>query len=393
MTDRTPRARRRGPRDAGLPADDVRVGAAAGGARRAPLLELRDGVAVEGLVAEPVSNGDAPIVTGVRLDERGSRSRLTSVVAPAAGAARCPTWLAAIGADASPRGGRGHRHRLLLPLLPAARRAPSSRPGRARSAATSATSSTACSWATTGTFSITLATPDRRRRAARHLVDARGVRRDRPRLVAAQPWLDPAVSRADHRRAPHGRPAQPLARRSSSTASRSRSGSHAIGDASVCTNPLYGRGCATGFWHADLLAEALRQHPADLVAQAVALRRRARPSTSCRGTASSVTQDAEARRVAAAHPRRRGPDAANGPAGVHAGGVPRRARSRDAHRPRGAPRLLPQLQPARAARTALSDPDIGARVLAVWNERENRVPEPALGPRRPELLDVLGLAA
>jgi hypothetical protein len=43
--------------------------------------------------------------------------------------------------------------------------------------------------------------------------------------------------------------------------------------------------------------------------------------------------------------------------------------------------------------TLLSNADIGARVLAVWNDRENRVPEPVLGPPRPELLDVLGLAA
>ena len=29
----------------------------------------------------------------------------------------------------------------------------------------------------------------------------------------------------------------------------------------------------------------------------------------------------------------------------------------------------------------VSDPEVGARVLAVWQDRENRPPEPALGPR------------
>ncbi len=37
-------------------------------------------------------------------------------------------------------------------------------------------------------------------------------------------------------------------------------GVHAIGDAAVCTNPLYGRGCALAFVHAFLLADALAAH-------------------------------------------------------------------------------------------------------------------------------------
>jgi flavin-dependent dehydrogenase len=37
-----------------------------------------------------------------------------------------------------------------------------------------------------------------------------------------------------------------------------------VGDASVCTNPLYGRGCSLAFVHAFGLADALREHPGDL---------------------------------------------------------------------------------------------------------------------------------
>jgi 2-polyprenyl-6-methoxyphenol hydroxylase-like FAD-dependent oxidoreductase len=34
----------------------------------------------------------------------------------------------------------------------------------------------------------------------------------------------------------------------------------AVGDAAVCTNPLYGRGCSLAFVHAFGLADALREH-------------------------------------------------------------------------------------------------------------------------------------
>jgi flavin-dependent dehydrogenase len=37
-------------------------------------------------------------------------------------------------------------------------------------------------------------------------------------------------------------------------------GLHAIGDASVCTNPLYGRGCSLGMVHARLCADTLEAH-------------------------------------------------------------------------------------------------------------------------------------
>jgi hypothetical protein len=40
-------------------------------------------------------------------------------------------------------------------------------------------------------------------------------------------------------------------------------GLFAVGDASVCTNPLYGRGCSLGLVHAALLTDCLREHPDD----------------------------------------------------------------------------------------------------------------------------------
>ena len=36
-----------------------------------------------------------------------------------------------------------------------------------------------------------------------------------------------------------------------------------------------------------------------------------------------------------------------------------------------------------------TDPDVGGRIFAVWNDRDNRPPEPSLGPPRDELLAAL----
>jgi 2-polyprenyl-6-methoxyphenol hydroxylase-like FAD-dependent oxidoreductase len=47
-------------------------------------------------------------------------------------------------------------------------------------------------------------------------------------------------------------------------------GLHAIGDSAVCTNPLYGRGCALGLAHGVLFADALREHGDDAHAIAMA---------------------------------------------------------------------------------------------------------------------------
>ena len=42
----------------------------------------------------------------------------------------------------------------------------------------------------------------------------------------------------------------------------------------------------------------------------------------------------------------------------------------------------------------VTDPNVSARVLAAWQDRDNRPPEPVLGPRsRAELLDGLGATA
>ena len=72
-----------------------------------------------------------------------------------------------------------------------------------------------------------------------------------------------------------------------------------IGDAAVCTNPLYGRGCSIAYWSAHLLTLAIDRHPNDLrrvaLAYDEALRAEIHP-----WYRASVEQDREARRVSAA---------------------------------------------------------------------------------------------
>ena len=93
-------------------------------------------------------------------------------------------------------------------------------------------------------------------------------------LPALQPWVDAAISEpigdAEH-------PVQAmggLINRLRHFVVRGEPLAHgffALGDSAYCTNPLYGRGCAQAFLHADLLGAALDTHPGDLAAAARAL--------------------------------------------------------------------------------------------------------------------------
>jgi 2-polyprenyl-6-methoxyphenol hydroxylase-like FAD-dependent oxidoreductase len=98
-------------------------------------------------------------------------------------------------------------------------------------------------------------------------------------LPALVPWIDPAVAE------PIGDPEHPVQamgglinrlRRFIFNGAPVAVGFFALGDAAYCTNPLYGRGCAQAFLHADLLGQALDQHPRDLAAAALTLDRLAR---------------------------------------------------------------------------------------------------------------------
>jgi 2-polyprenyl-6-methoxyphenol hydroxylase-like FAD-dependent oxidoreductase len=164
----------------------------------------------------------------------------------------------------------------------------------------------------------------------------------------------------------------------------------AVGDSVLCTNPLYGRGCSTAFWGANLLADAVAACDGDLrdiaLAYDASLRAEIHP-----WYRSGVEQDAEARRVAAAHLADVDPDGDTSDPRTFM-----RAVFRDG--------LLPAMRTDAVVMRAFfrsfnlltapdalaKDADVGARVFAVWQDRENRPPEPRLGPaNRSDLLALI----
>ena len=163
-----------------------------------------------------------------------------------------------------------------------------------------------------------------------------------------------------------------------------------IGDALLATNPLYGRGCSTGFWAAHLLAEMLRTHSDDPAAAVAAYFERVETELHPWVTA-TIRTDADARRVSAAILAGTDPD---GPPDDPDRG--KRSVLRDGLRPalrsdvvvlRAFLRNFNLLTPPDAL---ASDGEFLQRVFAAWTERETRPAEPLLGPPRDELLAVLG---
>jgi 2-polyprenyl-6-methoxyphenol hydroxylase-like FAD-dependent oxidoreductase len=229
------------------------------------------------------------------------------------------------------------------------------------------------------TFSITLAIPTddgdlRRRLAPPEAFDAAA-----RQLVAAADWLDgrsvPLVDRVHAMAGLVNRwrdfvvDGAPVA-----------DGLVAVGDAVLCTNPLYGRGCTTAMWSSELLADAVARHGVDVHAVAVdydsALRSEIRP-----WYRASVAQDAEAKRVAAALLAGDDPDGDTSDPRTFMRAVFRDglapAMRTDAVVLRAVVRSLNLLAPPDAL---TEDADVGARVLTVFNDRDRRPPEPVLGP-------------
>lgn len=229
-----------------------------------------------------------------------------------------------------------------------------------------------------GTFSVTLATnsdDDEMRVLAKEPAFDAAVRL----LTPIAPWVDPAVS------APITE-VHPMAR----LLNRWRDpvvdgvpvapGLHAVGDASVCTNPLYGRGCSLAMVQATMLADVLRQHPDDVVAQALALdegtRAELRPWYKA-----SVVADARNRRVASGEA---GDEEAFLSSILRDGLLP--ATRTDPVVFRAFLRTFNLLDPPEKVMT---DPDVMARVMTVFQDRENRPAPPALGPERDVLLEAV----
>jgi 2-polyprenyl-6-methoxyphenol hydroxylase-like FAD-dependent oxidoreductase len=230
-----------------------------------------------------------------------------------------------------------------------------------------------------GTFSVTLAT-NNDDDVFRKLGNTEYFDKVTALLVPTAPWVDPAVSEPITdvhpmakllNRVRHvvvdGTPIAP--------------GLHAVGDASVCTNPLYGRGCSLGLVHAVLLADALRAHPDDVVAQALALHE---------GTErellpwyeASVQADGRNRRIAHGEASEQDTFIGNLLKEV----MP--AMRTDPVLFRGFMRMFNLLSTPDALMT---DPILMARAMEAFQNAGTREPDPPLGPPREELLAAVGL--
>ncbi len=351
-------------------------------------VEFRTGGVVDGLIGQSGPDGDAPLVTGVHMGD-GSTVAADLVVVANGRRSTLPDWLEAIGGTRLPEEtedtgivyySRFYRMRDGHDFPP-------------RSGLIGGDLGYLKYGVFVGdnrTFSLTLATPSDDDALRRILTEPEAFEAAARSLDVAAPFVD---GRAEAITPVHvmagllnrwrefvvdGRPAV--------------LGLHAIGDAMLCTNPLYGRGCTTGYWSAHLLAEAVASAPDDRHDQALrydaALREQILP-----WYRAGVAQDAEARRVSAALLAGESPDDDPRDRRAFMRGVLREglapALRMDAVVLRAFIRTLNLLTPPDAL---LTDEEVSQRVLAVWQDRENRPPEPRLGPAtRAELLDALAV--
>ncbi len=169
----------------------------------------------------------------------------------------------------------------------------------------------------------------------------------------------------------------------------------AVGDAHTCTNPLYGRGCSLGFVSAHLLAEAIERCGDDPVAMALAyegaMAREVQPWY--RASVAQDRQDRSARGIEVPDDDEGQLDGAAGVSGLDPDSV--RSLLRDGLFPavrtdpvvfRAFLRTFNLLDPPDRI---MRDPDVLARVLAVWQDRANRPDLAPAGPDRTALLATL----
>jgi hypothetical protein len=162
----------------------------------------------------------------------------------------------------------------------------------------------------------------------------------------------------------------------------------AVGDASVCTNPLYGRGCSLAVVHAFGLADALLEHGDDVRSALLAFDAFTDEELDPWFRA-AVLQDEESKVFA---------EDADAPA---ADGDDQRAFMRSLMRDGLAPALQTSPVVFRAflrwfnllARpdALIADGEVISEVMAAYAARDSRPPRPSFGPTRDELLAILEL--
>ena len=269
-----------------------------------PGVALLPGAQVRGLLATAAK---PPVVTGVCYGD-GNEIAADLVVDASGRHSKAPAWLAAIGAEAP-------REKLEPSGIVYFTRFYRFREGAGPPPPTTHPTAADYNWikyaifpADDRTFSITFAIAlafPRLKVLARPAAFDEMARA----LPALAPWVDPAVAE------PIGDPEHPVqamgglinrVRRFTVDGRPVALGFFALGDAVYCTNPLYGRGCAQAFLHADLLGQALDAHPDDLTAAALALARRSREAIEPFYRASVVADRDAVRKAEGRRPRRLG---------------------------------------------------------------------------------------
>jgi 2-polyprenyl-6-methoxyphenol hydroxylase-like FAD-dependent oxidoreductase len=404
--------------------------------QRSGTVELRDGTAVVGLVSavgdldgpgRPGSECTAPRVAGVRVRPAGAADDHPSetidarlVVAALGRRSAVPGWLGELGValdvDEEDTGliylSRFYR-RHADAELPAAAGPVAGDLGYLKFAIFQGDNDT---------HSVTFALDAGDAELRAHLIDPDGFDRAAAAIESIRPWIEPSLSAPMtdvhvmggliNRRVsyldPDGDPRV--------------LGFHAVGDAHTCTNPLYGRGCSLAMVQADLLADALDAHPGgdtdSLVARSVDYERasveqvlpwyRAALNQDRLGRAAALERAAE-RDPARDATADQGLDTTPG-AGVDGGAssadqavLENAAEARDFMQAimrdglmvavrtdatvfRAFLRSFNLLEPPDQIMT---DPEVVNRVLAAYQTRDERPPEPPFGPDRTELVDLL----
>jgi 2-polyprenyl-6-methoxyphenol hydroxylase-like FAD-dependent oxidoreductase len=234
------------------------------------------------------------------------------------------------------------------------------------------------------TFSVTFATPVDDDELRARLLDPVTFERAGRLLPATRPWVDAA--RAEPITPVHimAKLLNRLRRFTDDDGTPLVRGFAAVGDAHTCTNPLYGRGCSLAMVQATLLGDAAARHEGDLDAIAADFER-------------ASSQEIEPWYHAAVMADR---DNRAATASIDADESDPRAFMRAVMRDGLAPAMRTDQAVLRAfLRTfnlltspdaLMRDGDVVAKVLAAYNDRENRPPEPQLGPAsREELLAAL----
>jgi len=350
-----------------------------------PNVTFLTGNAVAGFVANEKEDG-IPVINGARLND-GSVVESDLVVVATGRRSAAPEWLAEIGAatvtETAEDTGIIYASRFYR-LRPGMEAPPRSGPiggdlGYIKYGTFPGDNQT---------FSVTLAVPSDDSELRKRLSDADVFDAAARALPATAPWLDgraePLTSRVDamagllNKWTEYVVDDEPVA-----------IGVVPIGDAVLCTNPLYGRGCSIAYWSADLLTQAITEHPRDLrkiaLAYNDALKTEIHPWYKA-----SVEQDREARRVAASMLVGDDPYADKNDPRTITRSIIRdglgAALQVDPVVLRKFFRNLNLLSPPDAL---LSDADFGARIFEVLQD-ENKPPLPDLGPEtRDEFLALL----